>query len=77
MFLSIFAFILMGYMSENETQVIAETALEDTTYVEIDTVPQNYYIANGVVRDSLLIYFGTVKVNQNLSEILLKFRMLK
>ncbi|HHZ64694.1 MAG TPA: peptidase M23 [Flavobacteriales bacterium] len=65
----------MGYMSENETQVIAETALEDTTYVEIDTVPQNYYIANGVVRDSLLIYFGTVKVNQNLSEILLKFNV--
>ncbi|HIO71841.1 MAG TPA: hypothetical protein EYN38_01910, partial [Flavobacteriales bacterium] len=62
-------------MSENETQVIAETALEDTTYVEIDTVPQNYYIANGVVRDSLLIYFGTVKVNQNLSEILLKFNV--
>lgn len=75
LFLSIFAFILMGYMSENETQVIAETALEDTTYVEIDTVPQNYYIANGVVRDSLLIYFGTVKVNQNLSEILLKFNV--
>jgi len=75
LFLSIFAFILMGYMSENESQVIAETALEDTTYVEIDTVPQNYYIANGVVRDSLLIYFGTVKVNQNLSEILLKFNV--
>ncbi len=75
MFISIFAFILMGYMSEQQSQAGGEMALEDSTQVEIDTIPLNYYVENGIVRDSLIIYDGTVKLNQSLSEILLKFKV--
>ena len=65
----------MGYMSEQQSQAGGEMALEDSTQVEIDTIPLNYYVENGIVRDSLIIYDGTVKLNQSLSEILLKFKV--
>ena len=65
----------MGYMSEQESTASVETTQEDSVAVEIDTIPLNYYVANGVVRDSLIIYEGTVKANQSLSEILLKFNV--
>ena len=75
MFLSIFAFILMGYMSEQQSSVIVDATPEDSIIVEIDTIPLNYYVENGIARDSLIIYNGTVKANQSLSEILLKFNV--
>ena len=40
-----------------------------------DMLPQNYYIDKGIVSDSLLIYEGSIKRNQNLSEILLKYHV--
>ena len=62
-------------MSERGTTAVDDLVQNDSVLVEIDTIPLNYYVANGVVRDSLVLYQGIVKANQSLSEILLKFNV--
>jgi len=41
----------------------------------IDTVPPNFYVANGIVSDSLMLFEGAIKKNQSLSEILLRYNV--
>ncbi len=44
---------------------------------EVVVPPKHYYMGKGIVNDSLLIYEGTIKRNQNLSEILYAKYMVK
>jgi len=59
-------------LDEYQEEPIVE---EDSLEIPIDTVPLNYYVEIGIAADSLLLYEGTIKKNQNLSEILLKFNV--
>lgn len=69
----ILSLFLIGYISEPEP--IGEVHIPDEDILEeiVDTVPPNFYVVNGIVSDSLILYEGTIKKNQSLSEILLKF----
>ena len=71
------ALVLIGYISDPEdiTEVIIPEEVEVEAVVEevVDTVPPNFYVLNGIVSDSLLLYEGTIKKNQSLSELLLPY----
>ncbi len=74
----ILSLFLIGYISDHdvplEGKVTPEDIAEENLEV-IDSVPLNYFVANEVVADSLLLFEGIIKKNQNLSEILLEFHV--
>ena len=45
----------------------------DSTEIDIDTIPNNYYQRKGIVSDTLILFQGEIAPNQSLSEILLKY----
>jgi len=76
----VLSLLLIGYISKDKnpvpgTEYPGLPAEIDTSSAEIDIPPPNYYVDKGIVSDSLLIYRGTIKRNQNLSEILLKYNV--
>ena len=74
----ILSLFLIGYISDHDVPLEGKVSHEDIVeqHIEVvDTVPLNYFVANGIVADSLLLYEGIIKKNQNLSEILLKFNI--
>lgn len=74
----ILSLFLIGYISDNDVPLegfVESEDVEEKLEETLDTVPQNYFIANGIVSDSLMLYQGIIKKNQNLSEILLSFNV--
>ena len=70
----IVSLLLIGYISDPEP--LGEVPVPEEIVVEVpDTVPPNFYVANGIVSDSLILYEGSIKKNQSLSEILLPFNV--
>ena len=75
---SILSLFLIGYISDNEVPLeglVASEGVSEHLVDVLNTIPTNYFVANGIVADSLLLYQGIIKKNQNLSEILLKFNV--
>jgi len=74
----ILSLFLIGYISDHDVPLEGKVAPEDIAEENlevIDSVPLNYFVANEVVADSLLLFEGIIKKNQNLSEILLEFHV--
>lgn len=74
----ILSLFLIGYISDHDVPLEGKVSHEDIAeqHIEVvDTIPLNYFVANGIVADSLLLYEGIIKKNQNLSEILLEFNI--
>ena len=70
----IVSLLLIGYISDPEP--LGEVPVPEEIVVEVpDTVPPNFYVANGIVSDSLILYEGSIKKNQSMSEILLPFNV--
>ena len=68
--------VLISYISNPEP--LAEVHIpeeEDVVEDVIDSVLPNFYVLNGIVSDSLIHYEGSIKKNQSLSEILLRFNV--
>ncbi|MFH1321384.1 MAG: peptidoglycan DD-metalloendopeptidase family protein [Bacteroidota bacterium] len=71
----LFLLLIIDYIVKNKSPVFLDSLHSevDSPSTEVIATPQNYYVEKGIVSDSLLIYEGTVKRDQNLSEILLKY----
>lgn len=71
---SIISLFAIAYFAEKGNSSFNSLAIAaDSTVVELDTVPNNYYQKKGIVSDTLIMFQDEILQNQSLSEILLKF----
>ncbi|MBL4754660.1 MAG: hypothetical protein JKY52_13835, partial [Flavobacteriales bacterium] len=71
----VLSLFLIGYISDPEPVTGVDVVEEVIEEEPMDTVPPNFYVANGIVSDSLMLFEGAIKKNQSLSEILLRYNV--